>query len=194
VSRDEGDVIAQRPQLGGDRRQQGLMIAAQEVGAPDRALKQHVADLGEAGLAVEEDHMARRVAGAVEDLPPRLAQRQHVAVVQPPRGGEAAGLGQAVFLTLRGNQIDPELVLRVRPHDVEAGLFLHLGGGAGMVQMAVRDPDGVQRQTAPRDLTQNGVDRTAGIDDGGLLRLLAPDRRAVLLKRRNGRDEDADGG
>ncbi|MNE08902.1 hypothetical protein D3C80_1015640 [compost metagenome] len=170
------------------------MVAAGKVGAADRALEQDVADLGETGLAVEEDDVAGRVARAVDHLPRRLAQRQHVAVVQPAGRGEGAGLGQAVFLALGGNQVDPELVLDVGAADVEAGLLLHLGRSARMVQVAVRDPDGVQRQSAPRDLAQDGVDRTARIDDGRSLRPRAPDGGAVLLKRRHGRDEDADGG
>src|SRR5690606_37602136 len=140
-------------------------------------------DLGEASLAVKEDHVAGRVAGTVEDLPRRLAQGQNVAIVQPACGGEGAGLGQAVLLALGGNQVDPELVLKMRADDVETGLLLHFGGGAGMVQVAVGEPDGVQRQAAPRDLAQYSVDRAAGIDDGGLVRLGAPYGGAVLLKR-----------
>ena len=70
-------------------------IAAREVGAADGALEQHVADLGEPRLAVEEDHMAGRVAGAVVDLELGLAEGHRVAVVEPAVGREAPRLGHA---------------------------------------------------------------------------------------------------
>src|ERR1019366_3681592 len=60
VSRHEGDIVAQRPELGGDGGDQLAIVAARKVGPPDRVLEQHVADLGEARLAMEEDHVAGR--------------------------------------------------------------------------------------------------------------------------------------
>ena len=75
-----------------------------------------------------------------------------------------------------------------------AGLLLHLGRAAGVVEVAVGDPDCVQRQALLRHRAQQGVDRAARIDDGGLHGLAAPDEGAVLLQRRDREDGDADGG
>src|SRR6266481_4620501 len=61
VPRHETHVVAQRPELGGDGVDQVGVVAAWKVGASDGALEQHVAHLGEARLAMEEDHVAGRV-------------------------------------------------------------------------------------------------------------------------------------
>src|SRR6516225_7683124 len=92
VAGDEGHVVAERPELAGDRVDQVLVAAAWEVGAADRAGEEYVADLGEPGLAVEEHHVAGRVAGAVVDLPFRLAEGDGIAIVQPAIGCERTGL------------------------------------------------------------------------------------------------------
>src|SRR5271154_2251500 len=83
VTGHESYVIAQRPKLLGDRGDQVREAAARKVGAADRAGEEDVANLGEPGLAVEEDHVAGGVAGAVVDLPLGLAERDAVAVLQP---------------------------------------------------------------------------------------------------------------
>ena len=48
VTGHETDIVAERPELGGDRFDQRRVIAAREIGAADRALEQHVADQREA--------------------------------------------------------------------------------------------------------------------------------------------------
>ena len=68
----ELNVVAQRPQLGDDGLKQGLGVAARKVGTPDRSRKQHVSDLGEPGLTIEEDHVSGGVTRAVIDLPRRF--------------------------------------------------------------------------------------------------------------------------
>src|SRR5690606_35196065 len=167
VARHEGDVIAQRPQLAGDGGDQVGVVAAREIRPADRAAEQHVADLGEARLAVEEHYMARGVARTVDNLPGRLAEGRRVAVAQPAVGDEAARLGQAVGLALGLDAVDPELVVGMRPLDRDAGAGLQLGRGAGVIQVAVGDPDAVQRQAAPLDLAQHLIKAAARVDDGG---------------------------
>src|SRR5512138_542512 len=44
VAADERDVVAERPQLVADGVDQGVVAAAREIGAADRAGEQHVAD------------------------------------------------------------------------------------------------------------------------------------------------------
>src|SRR5438132_1321808 len=65
VAGHELDIVAERPEASGDRLDQLGVVAAREIRPPDGALEQHVAHLGELRLAVEEDHMARRVPRAV---------------------------------------------------------------------------------------------------------------------------------
>src|SRR5690606_21803338 len=64
VTRHERHLVAQWPELAGDRVEQVLVVAHREVGAADRAGEQHVADESEASRTVEEHHVAGRVAGA----------------------------------------------------------------------------------------------------------------------------------
>src|SRR5258706_12487111 len=47
VPRNKGHVVAQRPELAGDRGDQILEVAAWKVGPPDGAPEQHIADLSE---------------------------------------------------------------------------------------------------------------------------------------------------
>src|SRR5258706_4430456 len=91
VPRNKGHVVAQRPELAGDRGDQILEVAARKVGAPDRASEQHIADLGEAAPAVEEDHMSGRVAGAMVDLEFRLSEAHPVTVAEPSVRHERTG-------------------------------------------------------------------------------------------------------
>ena len=56
----ESHVIAQRPQPGRDGFDQVCMIAAREIRASNGPLKKHIADLGEARLAMEKDDVSRR--------------------------------------------------------------------------------------------------------------------------------------
>ena len=50
----EGHIVAQRPELLGDRVDQVLVVAHRKIGAPDAALEEHVAHHGELARAVEE--------------------------------------------------------------------------------------------------------------------------------------------
>ena len=68
VAADEADLVAERQKLLLDRADQRGMVAARQVGAPDRAAEQHVADMGELRGAVVVDDMARRVARAMQHL------------------------------------------------------------------------------------------------------------------------------
>ena len=112
MAADEGGVVAQWPQLAGDRRDKVGMVAAGEIGAADRTLEQHVAHQRQLRLGMVEHHMARRVAGAVEHIEPQLAHAPRIAVGQPAvRLERAAGL---VALTNFGTivlAIGPRLLL-----------------------------------------------------------------------------------
>src|SRR5690606_3146783 len=73
VSRNESHLVAEWPELAGDRLDQVLVIAHREVGPSDRAGEEDVADEGEPGRAMEERHVSWRVPRAVEHFEPVLA-------------------------------------------------------------------------------------------------------------------------
>src|SRR5881409_1103257 len=95
---------------------------------------------------MEEDHVAGRVAGAVIDLEFGLAEADALAVVEPAIGRERARVGHAPARAAPGDVVDPELVVGVRPFDGYAGRRLQRRRTAGVVEMAVRDPDLLERQ------------------------------------------------
>jgi hypothetical protein len=59
------------------------MVAIGKVGAPDRALEQHVAEYGKVRGVVDEDDVARGVTRAVQDLEAVLAKGNGIALGQP---------------------------------------------------------------------------------------------------------------
>ena len=59
MAADEADIVAERQQFFLDRVDQRGVAAAGQVGAPDRAVEQDVADMGEAQFLVEEHDAAR---------------------------------------------------------------------------------------------------------------------------------------
>src|SRR6516164_11776104 len=95
VAADEADIVAERQQLFGDRPDQGLVIAAGQIGAADRAVEQDIADMGEAHLLVEEHDAAWRVSGTVQYVESQFADRDLVALIEPAIGGEIPHAGDA---------------------------------------------------------------------------------------------------
>ena len=184
MPRHEHSRVAERPEPPGDRVDQVLMVAHREVGAADRALEQHVADTGELRFGMVEHDMARRVAGAVIDVEGQLPHGHLVAVRQPARRLEhrAADAIGAPVLVEPG---DPEPVRLVRPLQRHAQLLGELARRAAMIDMAVRHQDLLDGHALlPRGGAQL-LQVAAGIDKGAAHRLGAPQKRAVLLERRD---------
>src|SRR6476620_3657287 len=80
MSRDEGGVVAHRPQLLGDRADQLLLVAARKIPPPDRALEQDVADRREVRGRMVEHDMAGGVARAMAHIEGQIADGHLVAV------------------------------------------------------------------------------------------------------------------
>src|ERR1700756_3277629 len=95
VTADETDVVAERQQFFGDRADQRGMAAARQIGAADRAVEQHVADMGETHLLVEEDYAARRMTRAMENVEAQFADPDLLAFPEPAIGHEIADAGDA---------------------------------------------------------------------------------------------------
>src|SRR5579859_3935829 len=121
------------------------MVSTRKVCPSDRALKQNIPHLGEARLAMEEDHVPRRMPRTMIDFELGLTQGHDVAVLKPAIGDEGARISHAPFRTRRFDLIDPECVVAVRPFDRNAGQGLQSRGSAGMVQMSMGDPDLLKR-------------------------------------------------
>ena len=157
--------------------------AAGHVGAADRAVEQHVADMGEAHVLVEEHHAARRMAGAMQDVEGQLADRDLVAFVEPAVRREIAHAGHAEARAARHHIVEQELVGDMRALDRHLQRVAQFGGAADMVDMAMGQPDLFDRDIGLLDRRLDLRHVAAGIDHHGLLGGLAPQQRAVLLEQ-----------
>src|SRR3954468_17940607 len=95
MTADKTDIVAKRQQFFGDRPDQHFVAGAGQVGTADRAVEQHVADMGEAQVLVEEHHAARRMAGAMENVEGQFADADLLAFVEPAVGCKIAHAGDA---------------------------------------------------------------------------------------------------
>jgi len=182
MARDEHRVIAHGPQALTDAADQVFVVALGKVGAPDAAGKQHIAHKGALYLRRMEHHMARRVARAMAHVQRVRAERDGVAVFEPARRRERPGGRKTVVHGRHRQAIDPELVTPVGADDGQAQLLGQIGRATAVVQMPVRHPDLFELEAQLLDRVEQHIQITAGVDDGGLHRLVVPDERAVLLK------------
>ncbi len=83
MPRNEGGIVAKRPEPAGDRIDQVLMIAHREVGSPDRTLEQDIADDRKLRGRMVKDDMTGRVAGAMIDVEDEIAHRHLIAIDEP---------------------------------------------------------------------------------------------------------------
>ena len=168
------------------------MVSHRKVGAADRAAEQDVPDDGEAGRRMVEDDVAGRVARAMVHVEAERADRHGVAVHQPAVRFEhlaADAVIAAVILQPR----DPEAVRLVRPFDRHAELVAEDLGRAAMVDMAVGEEDLLDLHLVLRRRRLQPVEVAAGIGEGALHRLGAPEEGGVLLERRDGHDDGLEG-
>ncbi len=68
--------------------------------------------------------------------------------------------------------------------NVEPQCFFQFLGAAGVIDMAVCEPDSLQRDAVFADRLQDDVDVAAGIDDHAFLGLAIEQDRTVLLEMR----------
>ena len=190
MSRDEGHVIAHGQDPLHDRADEGVVVATGEVGAPDRAREEHVADDHDPALCFEEDDVPRRMPRTVPHLQLGLADKDRVFVFKPSIGREDLGRRKSILSGLLWEQVDPELILRVRPLDGSVQTPGELGCGAGVIEVRVRQEDLLDPITAPFSVLQESIDLPPWVYDGCLARLLTDEQRAVLLERRDGDDGD----
>ena len=88
------------------------------------------------------DDMARRMAGAMQHLEHMLAERHRLAFAEEAVGRAVAhGIGQPEALRLVLQIGEQRAVGLMRPDDLDAQRLLELHRAAGMVDMAMGDPD-----------------------------------------------------
>ena len=127
------------------------VAAAGQIGRPDRTVEQHVADMGEAQFLVEEHHATWRMAGAVQDVKGQFADRDLIALVEPAVGAEIAHAGHAETLAARDDIVEQVFVGDMRAFDLHLQRVAQIGGAADMVDMAVREPDLLDRDAGLLD-------------------------------------------
>ena len=188
----EGHVVAQGPELLGNRIDQILMIAARKIGATDRSLKQDIAHHGQSGRLMIENHMTGRMAGTVDHVEDQFTHRHLIAIFEPAIRLEAFR-DHAVTRAITVKLVDPEAVVLVRTLDRNAKLFGQHPGLSAMVEMPVGDDDLLQintmlihRSLEPRKIATRIAER-------GLVGLGAPKKCAVLLERGDRNDHGLEG-
>ena len=190
VAADEADVVAERQQLFLDRGDQRGVVAARQVGAADRAAKQHVADMGEFGGAVVVDDMAGRMAGAMQHLERHARRSDTVSPSSRKRSGTQlrtrVGQAEALRLVLEIGEQRP--VGLVRADDLDAERVLQVHRAAGMIDMAVGDPDRRDGDAVVVERRQNASTSPPGSTTTPCLVVRVEQDRAVLLERRDRHD------
>ena len=154
------------------------MIAAGEVRAAQRAVEEGIT--GKDGLFVREviGDAAGGVAGGIQHgaghAAEHLPARGQVAALEGGHRREAPDAAVGGFRTDQAGIVD-------RGVDGGAGLFDQRGHTVHMVEVAVREADGGQRQALGAQVVQDGGGIAAGIDDHGLTVLV--DEVTVGLQR-----------
>src|SRR5690606_24413731 len=187
VSGKENRVVAERPQLLRDRIKQLLVVAAREIGAADRPLEQDVADDRELRGAMIEDDMPGRMPRGVNDLDREIAHPYRVAIAKPAVGLE--GLARhAEARTVLAEPLDPETIVLVGPLDGHPEFLREHARLPAMVHVTVGDEDLLDLDARLPHRVLELVEVPAGVDEGGLVRLGAPEQSAILLKGGDGDD------
>lgn len=189
----EADIVPEWEEPLPNRCDEVGVIAARKVGAADRALEEHVADLGDLRLAVEEDDMSGRMARTMEDFEPDFADLDLVTLLQPSVRPKTRHAGEAEHLALKSQPLNEEGIVGVGANDGDVVALRDLCSGPDMIDMAVGEQDALRCQRQLADGGIDGFDVTAWVDDGGVTRLCAPEQGAVLLEGRHGEDAEVHG-
>ena len=185
--------IPERKQDAADRGNQHVEVAASQVGAPDGAGKQRVADeqvfRGLTFLSNRQADAAGAMTWRVVDGRLKFAERDDV-----PRRVEHIDRR----LRLDADAEHPAVLDDVLVEEEIVAVQIHrhaqralCGGDAGnVIDVCVREQDVADRERRARREIEEELHAVAGIDDHGLVRLVAPDDEAVLLEGTGGFDVD----
>ena len=131
------------------------------------------------------------MAGAMQDVEGEIPDRDRIAFIEPAVGPEIAHVSHAEALAARDDIVEHVFVGDVRTLDLDLQRVAQIGGAADMVNMAVRQPDLLDRDAGLLDRLQDLGNVPARVDHHGLLGRLVPDDGAVLLEQRDRHDHRA---
>ena len=127
----------------------------------------------------------------MQDVESEITDRDLIALVEPAVGPEIAHAGHAEALAAAHDIVEQVLVGDVRAFDSDLQRVAQFRGAADMVDMAVGEPDLLDRDGGLLDRLQNLGNVPAGVDHHSLLGRLVPDDGAVLLEQRHRNDHRA---
>lgn len=184
----EADVIPQRPEPLSDGAQQGLVVAAGEVGSANGTLEQYVANLGDPALPVKEYDMAWGMARTVDDFQLLIPQGDLIPIFQPLVRRAFSSVAKTEHLRLLVHVVEPEGILLVWSMDRYAKPLRQLDCATGMIQVAMGEQNHLWFQL--QILKDGGQPLTlpARIDDRGCPGVFTPEEGAVLLEGGYGYD------
>lgn len=194
MARHETHLRPQRPEFLRYRVEELLVVAARKIGPSDRTTKQDIPDKGEPAWLVIDHDMAGRVPRRVHNSEALATQFQRIAFIEIPVRHHITAIGNAVLRTLRLDLIEQPLIILVRSDDRRARAFLDLGGCASMIEMAMRQPDFLDRHAKLARRRHQPVRLTARIDENPFPGRSRPDQRGVLLQWRHRNDPDFERG
>lgn len=194
MARHEPNVITERKQALANRSNQRCMIAPGKIGAPDRTLKQNIADNREPTRRMEENHVPRRMARAMDDLKVELAHLDAIAPFEPAIGGKSLQARKAKHRALGGQLIDPKCIVPMGPLNGNAVSMRKLGSLTTMVDMAVGEENLHQLAATGFESGVDCIEIAARIDNRGCAGTTTNEQRTVLRERRDGDDGELQGG
>lgn len=180
--------IAQRPKFFHDGLNKLSRIASRKIRAADGASEQYIPDESQIVLLAKENHMPGRMPGAMNNIPFGFAHFHLVAVAQPAIRRKGIHAVDLVLRGVRGNALDPKGIFLRGSLNRRARGGLQGLRAAAMIQMAVRQPDFFNLDALFLDFLFNERNIAARIHNGAFLCLIAYDKCAILLKRRDGND------
>lgn len=186
MARQETHVVPERKEVLADGADQGIVIPARQIGTADRTLEEHVTHDRKAPRFVEIRDMPGRMPGAVTHCEPDVADRDLVVLLQPAVRLETPGRLESEHPGLRGQSLDQRTVAQVRALDGDATTPRELSGTGGVVDVGMRQQDFLELETFLGHHSEYVVEITAGVDDSGTARRLAPEHGTVLLEGRDG--------
>ena len=162
------------------RRLHRVRIAERKIRAPDGPREHDIADKNH--VAADQRHVPRRMPRQVHDAKVVARQRDHIILVPFAIWGRRRFHGDAVGPRLRGHVVVQRTIRRVQPDRCIGKRAAHAGDAADMIEMPMRDPDRLQRDSHGTQACRERIALGAGIDDRGAATLLVDHEIGVGLE------------
>jgi len=141
-----------------------------------------------------KDHMARRVARAMQNSERNITEGDAIALIQPACRLKRPRTRDTPLLALLGHHLYPKRIVRGRPFDWSTQLRGQFCGVAGMIYMPMRNKDSLNVDMIFAGGRQDAVKVATGINYGAFHRLGAPQDGTILLERHYWNDDSLDSG